>query len=106
MGVSVNLVDRTSLVCGPRGQREWEVGQSPRFQEFTALTRLTSWEVLMSTIVKLICVMAGAARLWKSGDEFYPCERRTEVGSHDLLHESAPGRFDSSPPRLDSSVVG
>jgi len=37
-------VDRTSLVCGPRGQREWEVGQSPRFQALTTLTRLTSWE--------------------------------------------------------------
>ena len=44
MGVSVNWVGRTSLVCGPRGQREWEVGQSPRYQVLRALTRLTSWE--------------------------------------------------------------
>ena len=45
----------------------------------------------MSTVVNLICVMAGAAWLWRSGDEFHPCERRIEVGSHDLLHESALG---------------
>jgi hypothetical protein len=40
-------LDRTSLVCGARRQREWEVGQAPRQQPLTTLTRLTSWETRM-----------------------------------------------------------
>ncbi len=48
-------------------------------------------EVLMSTIVISINVMARAARLWRSGDDFHRCERRIEVESHDLLHASGLG---------------
>ena len=40
--------DRTSLVCGVERQREWEVGQVPRRQRLTTLTRFTSWELLIT----------------------------------------------------------
>ena len=44
-------LDRTSLVCGARRQREWEIGQASRQQRLSTLTRPTSWERVTSRCI-------------------------------------------------------